>query len=243
MMPCFNVDLARPWASDLVASDGAIVYGFGMAKAHCSQDWIRLIAAHSALDGHGIFPSGVDLQTPSVKAVAKPLHISVDYKDFVPQFSVKAKQAGDAAVMEALALTLTWRRITRSSRSHARRWVCLVDAMALLYAARKGRSSSPAFKVQLQKNAALLLCADIAATYAYEPTTCNPGDPPSRGLRRSMPHLRSRKSKEDSFSTRGNELRRILRHLRNSAAGGLPLSLRSKGSYDSMSSDSITVQP
>ena len=88
--------------------------------------------------------------------------------------------------MGAVALTLTWRRITRSNTSYARRWVCFVDAMALLYAARKRRSSSPAFRVQLQKTAALLMCADIAATYAYVPTSCNPGDPPSRGLRRNM---------------------------------------------------------
>ena len=243
LVPCMYVDLARPWASNLVASDGAIVHGFGMAKARCSPDWSRRIAAHSSLDGHGIIPDGVDLNAPSVKAVAQPLHIPINYTDFVPQFSVKARHAGDAAEMEAAALTLTWRRITRSGRSHGRRWVCLVDAMALLYAARKGRTSSPAFKMPLQKIAALLMCADITATYAYVPTSCNPGDPPSRGIRRSAPHLRTSKPEVDLWTTRLNKLRRSLRHLRKSPVRGLPLSLRDKGSFDSMSSDSITTQP
>ena len=221
----------------------AQVYGFGMARASCSEEWVRHIAAHCAEEGHGIIPDGVDLETDSIKAVTAPLHIPVHYDEFMPQLSVKANALGDAPTMEAIAVTLTWRRITRSMRSHSRRWLCLLDAMALLFALRKGRSSSAAFKIQLQKVGALLLCADISATYGYTPTSCNPGDPPSRGIRRSLKHKQERKVCDHSMIAEVRSLRRAFRHLRASPVKGLPDSLREKGSYDSMSSDSLTVQP
>ena len=240
---CLNVDLARPWAPEVVASDGALAYGFGMARASCSEEWVRHIAAHCAEEGHGIIPKGVNLDTDSVKAVLAPLHIPMHYDEFVPQFSVKAKAPGNAPTMEAIAVTLTWRRITRSMRSHSRRWVCLLDAMALLYALRKGRSSSAAFKVQLQKVAALLLCADISATYGYTPTSCNPGDPPSLGVRRTLEHKRQRKDFDCPWFAEVRSVRRAFRHFRAAPIKCLPCALLRKRSFDSMSSDSLTVQP
>ena len=119
----------------------------------------------------------------SVAAVAAPLDIPIHYEDFTPQISTRAKEAADAPTLEAIAVTLATRRLTRSVRHHGTRAVLLVDAQALMYALRKGRSSSAACKTQLQKIAAPNLCADVAVTYGYIPTACNPADPPSVGSR------------------------------------------------------------
>ena len=115
------------------------------------------MAAHCSEAGQGIIPGGVSLDSASVKAVRDPFHLPYDYDDFIPCLSVRAKVRDDAPTMEAVAVTLAMRRITRSIKHHAHRHVFLLDAQALLFALRKGRSSSRAFKVQLQKTGALIL--------------------------------------------------------------------------------------
>ena len=196
-----------------------------MAQAAADPLLVRRIAEQCAVEGHGILPSGIDLSSHSVSAVVAPLRIPVHYNEFRPHISVQAKEAADAPTLEAIAVTLATRRMTRAVRHHSCRSVVLVDAQALMFALRKGRSSSSAFKVQLQKVAALNLCADVAVTYGYIPTSCNPADPPCLAI------------KIEIF------LRRALRHLRASSARGLPECLRCKGSYDSSSSDSLSAQP
>ena len=41
-----NIDLTRPWAAQVVATDGAQDFGFGMACASCHPSWTRRMAAH-----------------------------------------------------------------------------------------------------------------------------------------------------------------------------------------------------
>ena len=166
-----------------------------------------------------------------------------DYDDFVPCLSVRAKVREDAPTMEAMAFTLAMRRITRSIWHHGHRHVFLLDAHALIFALRKGRSSSRTFKVQLQKTGALVLCADILPYYGYVPTSCSPGDPPSRGVKRTFRQLHKVEKDDSTWRKYSQSVRRGLRHLRASPVRGLPESLQHKGSYDSSSSDSCTVQP
>ena len=135
-----------------------------MAKAPCAPTVVRSIAPRCAVDGHGILPSGIDYSSHSVATVTMPLDIPISYDDFRPQFRIRAKEAADAPTLEAIAVTLATRRLTRSVKYHGTRAVLLVDAQALMHALRKGRSSSSAFKTHLQKIAALNLCADVAVT-------------------------------------------------------------------------------
>ena len=221
MANSLNIDLARPLTSSLIVTD----------------------AAPASVSGHGLIPVGADLDTTSVRFVDAPFHLSVHYDHFVPQFSVKARIGADAPTLEATAVTLEMRRITRSARNHGVRAVALVDAQALMHALRKGRSSSGAFKIQLQQVAALCLCADVSMTYGYIPTSCNPADPPSRGVKRTIRRMKVVKSPCGSWQTHCKSMRIALRHLRLSPAQGLPSRLRRNGSFDSSSSDSLTVQP
>jgi hypothetical protein len=243
LLCCLCVDMARPWTPNITTTDGAQVFGFGMAQAPADPLLVRRIAEQCAVEGHGILPEGVDLASYSVSAVEAPLQIPVQYQEFAPQISVRAKEAADAPTLEAIAVTLATRRLTRSMRHHSKRSVLLVDAKALIFALRKGRSSSSAFKVQLQKIAALNLCADVAVTYGYIPTSCNPADPPSRGVFQRRPRVRKIKPVDTKYLNLNRQARRALRHLRASRAWMLPEFLRCKGSYDSSSSDSLSAQP
>ena len=76
------------------------------------------------------------------------------------------------------------RWIPRSSDRHSRRIVVLVDAKAVLGAAAKGRSSSPALLRLLRRLASLALAGDLLLRYAYVPSEDMPADPPSRGKAR-----------------------------------------------------------
>ena len=233
----------RVWVPFAVATDAAPLFGFGTARAPCAPSLSRSLAAWCAVDGHGFIPQGVDLESASVWAVTRPVHMSLRYNDFVPQLRVQAQKKDDSPALEATAVTLTARRLIRASRNHRLRVVHLLDAQALMFALQKGRSSGGVFKVQLQKIAALYLGADIQGFYGYVPTSCNPADPPSRGLQRSCPQLEQPNRDEPSWTLYVRSVRRSLRHLRASPARGLPLSLRHKEGFDSSSSGSVTTQP
>ena len=92
--------------------------------------------------------------------------------------------------MEAVKLAVL--RITRVKRNHSHRGVVLVDAKAVGFAFRKGRSSAGSFKYGVAAFAALCLTADIKLMYPYLPSESNPADYPSRGKRRKRSGLKQR---------------------------------------------------
>ena len=240
---CLCIDLTRPWADFLLATDAAPIFGFGMAKSKCHPMHVRSIADFCSVEGHGFIPDCVDLASPSVRAVEAPCPWPVHYDHFVPLISAKAKAKSDAPTMEATAVTLAVRRLTRSSRMHGLRTVLLVDAKALMFALRKGRSSSGAFKVQLQRTGALALCADLKVIFGYVPTACNPADPPSRGVVHTLPWKQASQRRVSPWDPEMARIRRALRRLRSTTPCGLPSRLREKQGYDSDSSGSRTAQP
>ena len=169
------------------------------------------------------------------------------FDDFQAKFSVPAKHKDNAPTLEATAFVLASRRITRSTKHHGHRHVFLLDAKALIFALRKGRSSSAAFKTQLQKAGALHVCGDVQAVFGYIPTACNPGDPSSRGVRARANLVKKRcksvKKPPEKWTVGNVTGRRALRHLRKTIPCGLRGSLRWKGDYTTSSSDSVTAQP
>ena len=84
LMGLLNIDLTRPWAAQVVATDGAQDYGFRMACSPCHPSWTRRMAAHCSKIGQGIIPAGVNLENALVRAVLDPLHAPYDYDEFVP---------------------------------------------------------------------------------------------------------------------------------------------------------------
>ena len=60
----------------------------------------------------------------------------------------------------------------------------MVDAQAVGFALRKGRSSAGSFRFGVASIAALSLAADLKIVYPYLPSESNPADFPSRGKSR-----------------------------------------------------------
>jgi hypothetical protein len=107
----------------------------------------------------------------------------IAYAAFRSRFSVQSRRGFHAARLEAGALNLGLRVVTRSARCQRQRLLVLVDSQALMYAARKGRSSGECFVMGLRGVSAHALAADLKLHYGYTPSRHNAADPPSRGKR------------------------------------------------------------
>lgn len=143
------------------------------------------MAAHCSEPCQGIVLAGLDLGAASVRAVSDPLHPPYDYDVFIPRFQVRANARNDAPTMEAVAVTLAMRRVTRSVRHYGHRHVFLLDAQALLYALTQSHSSRRTQSLTAEGGSSHG-CAGIPSYYGYIPTACSPGDPPSRGIKQTL---------------------------------------------------------
>ena len=85
-----------------------------------------------------------------------------------------------SGALEAHALLLTVRHITRRSGAHGKRVPCLVDAQTVVAASAKGRSSAPTLRRTLARAGAFVLAANIGLRVIYTPSEANPADGPSR---------------------------------------------------------------
>merc|ERR1711990_753317 len=83
--------------------------------------------------------------------------------------------------MELEAVKLGLLRTCRSVRAHGCRGCFLVDAQAVGFALRKGRSSAPSLRRGVRAVAAIELAADLRLCFPYLPSESNPADWPSRG--------------------------------------------------------------
>lgn len=140
----------------------------------------RVLAEASYLQEHRHIPS--DKWGDDAARVQVDLRMPIAYGDFRSRFSLRSRRGYHASKLEAGALTVAMRIVTRSARCHRQRLLFLVDAKAFLYAARKGRSTAPNFVQGLCGIAAHALAADLKLHFGYIPTRYSPGDPPSRGL-------------------------------------------------------------
>ena len=84
--------------------------------------------------------------------------------------------------MEAHALALGMRWLSRNKESHSQRVVLLIDALAVRGAARKGRTSAPTLTTALKRCAAISLACDWLTHVPYIPSESMPADKASRGL-------------------------------------------------------------
>jgi hypothetical protein len=148
-------------------------------------------------------------------------YLPLQKTDFKTIFSIKANRVEHAGTLEAHGVLLALKRLLRNPRHHSHRGLMLVDAQAVMYALRKGRSSAPTLRRNLRKIAAMELIGDVRLKFGYIPTDSNPADRPSRGL--SRPFYRARR-KPSKVETRLPQ--KLKRHLRtcNLLFGEEPLS-------------------
>mmetsp|Transcript_31927 Transcript_31927/g.101443 ORF Transcript_31927/g.101443 Transcript_31927/m.101443 type:complete len:854 (-) Transcript_31927:1008-3569(-) len=163
LLAFWSADLCRPWWPMVPATDASPAYGFGLSVARCKPTLTRFIAA-AAADGTCVIRLGQEEGDP-----------------------IELPRAGQATVvnhsgaMELEAVKLALLRLTRVARNHAHRGVVLVDAQAVGFALRKGRTSAPTLKRGVGAVAAICLATDLMLSFPYLPSESNPADFPSRG--------------------------------------------------------------
>ena len=118
---------------------------------------------------------------PSKDRLGVP-HVLPFYKwAFRTAIRAKAKWKVHSSILEAQALLLAVKWVLRTPRHFGRRVVILVDAKAVLGAASKGRTSSPAIRGILRRINSLLLASNCLLRLVHIPSEDNPADRPSRG--------------------------------------------------------------
>ena len=182
------------------ASDASPAFGFGFCNASCSPMMSRAVAAaaadHSCVCRLLLEPGDEDEKPRSGPELRLPLSMS----DFKPLFAIKAKVTSHSGCMEMEAVKLGLLRLTRVQRHHAHRGAFLVDAQAVGFALRKGRSSGPSLQPGARAVAAILLAADLKLSFPYLPSESNPADFPSRGKVRKCRKVK-RQSKQSIRKT------------------------------------------
>jgi hypothetical protein len=182
LFPMWLVSWTRPWSGDVVATDASPSFGFGVVLGHTHPSVART-AAHVAGNGnHCIRLRGSETTRKNRGGTSHELPLRAE--DFKTLLSVRAKRTCHSGALEGEAVLLALRRLTRSSNNHGKRTLILVDALAVLGALKRGRTSAPTLKSATKRIAAIILAADILPRYGYIPSEDNPADAPSRGRRR-----------------------------------------------------------
>jgi hypothetical protein len=182
LLPLCEVDLRRQWLDKVVATDASPSYGFGVSVCHCPRSVTRTVG-RASLNSDTVVRMTFDADDPAEKPRAgNTIRLPVKQKQFRTVLSRKADYIDHSGGLEAHGLCLGIQWLARKSEHHASRAVILVDAKAVLGAARKGRTSAPTLRNPLRRCAATALASDILVHLAYTPSESNAADWPSRGL-------------------------------------------------------------
>ena len=183
LAPLWEADLTRPWLSELLASDASTSFGFGASALRCSSEVTRSVGRLSEKRGDYIrfARDGGPDDEPERDRIGTPHKLGFAKSAFRTLFSIEAKTPASPGELEAIALVMTARWVTRARHNHGHRVVILVDAKAVLGAAAKGRSSAPSIRPHMQRLAALSLATGLLLRFVYIPSEDNPADAPSRG--------------------------------------------------------------
>jgi hypothetical protein len=198
LAPLWEADLTREWLGEVEATDASTTFGFGICSLKCSPLLAKRLGRLSEKRGDFVRlnpDAGSDGERRD--RIGNPHHLNLPKCSFKTVLSQRCKHKATPGALEAGALVLLLRWLTRSHWKHASRVPVLVDAKAVLAAASKGRSSARTIQRQMRKLAALTLAGDFLIRYLYVPTEDNPADEPSRGtVRESRRSSESRRSCE-----------------------------------------------
>ena len=191
LTPLLVADLTRVFHPLLAASDASPSFGFGASV--CPITPSEAVELGSFSDKRGDFvrlhrDHGEDDEQEKPR-IGVPRHLRIAKRHFVDVYSIRAKIAEHAGVLEARGVLLLLRWWLRAVRRHGSRMLALIDAKAILAATAKGRSGAPGFKQILRSIAAHLLAGNVLIYPLYIPSEDNPSDAPSRGkrFRRGVP--------------------------------------------------------
>ena len=112
----------------------------------------------------------------------EPVHLPISKRHFKTVLSVRRQFAAHSGSLEAHGVVLGLRWLLRSPQRHSRRTPILIDALTVLGASAKGRSSAPSIHHHIREIASLILAGDLVYRPVYIPSEDNPADAPSRGI-------------------------------------------------------------
>ena len=134
LAPLAEMDTASEWSPDVLATDASKTFGFGVCAATTSQDTARRLG-HLAKH-HSFFATLQDL--PS-EATVKPRtgleeKLPLRQRDFRTVISSGARYAAHSGTLEANAVALGLRWLSRRADRYGQRLALLCDAQAVLHA-------------------------------------------------------------------------------------------------------------
>ena len=181
----WRADLSRKFLPLVFASDASTSFGFGASVSRVPADKARELARIAEKQGsYVVLDGGAD---PARAGRGKGHMLNLKKSDFVHIFSVRSRLRAHINVLEGEAFVLLLRWLLRCRARHSARIVILVDSAVWLGAAAKGRSSTPLNRL-LRRAAALQLAGDLLLHLVLVPSSENPSDEPSRGVRvRTLP--------------------------------------------------------
>ena len=135
------------------------------------------------------------------------MHLPLSKSHFKSVVSSKRLYAAHSGALEAHGVILGLKWLLRSPGRHGKRTPVLIDALTVLGAAAKGRSSAPSIRHEIREISALILAGNLLFRPVYIPSEDNPADAPSRGIvrrwrSRTIPGLiKSRHGKAQKLPT------------------------------------------
>ena len=182
----FPADLTRPWAREVYASDASVSFGFGVSVATVPAAEVQRLSRLGAPRESYVRleRDGGDTDEAERPRSGTPYLLHLSKRRFRTLVSARRHYQAHSGGLEAAAVVLMLRWITRSKSRHSARLVALVDAQAVIGALTKGRTSAPSLRREVRRVAALTLSADLDVKYVYVPSEDNAADAPSRGIRR-----------------------------------------------------------
>jgi hypothetical protein len=183
---CWSADLSREFLPFISATDASSSFGFGVCVANASMDKIREVAACAEKRGdYVVLADSVSKQsaTQPKSRLGTPHNLDLKQSDFKTILSIPALRKAHNNLLEADAYLMWLRWLLRSTRNHNSRAICLVDSKVVLGGVTKGRSSSRPLLRILRRIAALQLGGNVLVRLVYIPTSFNPSDLASRGVR------------------------------------------------------------
>ena len=176
----WRCDLTRPFLSLLGATDASTEHGFGASVVLANEACVRRIARWAERQGAFIVMDG----GADVAQRLGPGHrLDFSLNEFTDVFSVQSSFPAHINVLEGEVFVLFLRWLLRSRQHHSKRVVVLLDSSVWVGAAAKGRSSSQLNRL-LRKVAALVMVGNLQLHLILVPSSENPSDAPSRGVKR-----------------------------------------------------------
>lgn len=178
------VDMTLPFLPCVAATDASTEFGHGGAIARASVAEVKEIARLACKSGGHVQLDGGEELSAALAARLGPRHVTcLTVHDFTAIFSIRVHHPRHINLEEADALIRYVRWVLRSKSRFCHRLVVLVDSKVVIGAVAKGRSSSASLNALVRRLAALCCAGGILLHCIFIPTSHNPSDWPSRGLR------------------------------------------------------------